>query len=142
MPGQDYRGCGLAPRDPSSTRVFRTAMRKLGLSQLLFVILLLPLLALAVFAGILVNDSWNNYREVQRLALLQRLASATANFAMVAMPGEGRATYPFLGSGSEETRAKMVEQRKVTDRIFAELKEAAAEAALDDPQVRELLQKI
>ena len=67
-------------------------MRKLGLSHLLFVILLLPLLALTVFAGILVNQSWTGYREVQRVAALQRLVSATTQFAMLAMPGEGRAT--------------------------------------------------
>ena len=117
-------------------------MRKLGLSQLLFVILLLPLLALAVFAGILVNDSWNSYREVQRLAVLQRLASAANNFAMFGMPGEGRASYPFMASGAEDLRAKLVEQRKVTDRAFAELKQAAADAALTDPVVTDLLRKI
>jgi len=117
-------------------------MRKLGLSQLLFLILLVPLLALLAFAGILVNDSWNTYREVERVAALQRLVSATVNFAMAAMPGEGRASYPYMASGSEELRARLADQRKVTDRLFAEFREAAATAAVTDPQVNELAQQI
>jgi hypothetical protein len=117
-------------------------MRKLGLSQLLFVILLVPLLALLAFAGILINDSWNSYRDVQRVAVLQRLVSASVNFAMFAMPGEGRSSYPYMASGADDLRAKMTEQRKVTDRLFDELKQAAAAAALADPQVTESLQKI
>src|SRR5262249_14846726 len=83
-----------------------------------------------------------NYRQVERVAMLQRLVSATVNFAMAAMPGEGRASYPYLGSGSEEARARLAEQRKVTDRLFAEFKEAAAEATLADSQVNALVQQV
>src|SRR5262245_2598960 len=117
-------------------------MRKLGLSQLLFVILLVPLLALLAFAGILVNDSLNSYREIQRVVVLQRLVSASVNFAMFAMPGEGRATYPWMITGTEELRAKLAEARKETDRYFADLKEAAAAANLNDPAVRDIMQKV
>src|SRR5262249_21313476 len=117
-------------------------MRKLGLGRLLLLILLLPLLALAGFAGVLVDESRTSYQEMQRVAALQRLVSATHHFSMVAMPGEGFASYPYIASGSEELRAKLMEQRKVTDRAFADLKEMVAAAGLTDQKVLDLVRGI
>src|SRR5262245_4303467 len=96
-------------------------MHKLRLSRLLSLVLILPLLALAGFAWVLFSQSWTAYGEIQRVAALQHVVSASANLAMVAMPGEGRATYPYLASGAPDAQARMVEQRKGTDRIYTDL---------------------
>src|SRR5262245_43655963 len=117
-------------------------MHKLGLSRLLSLVLILPLLALAGFAWVLVSESWTAHRDMQHVAALQRLVSATAYFAMTANPSEGRATYPYLLSGAPDAHAKLVEQRKVTDRAWAEFKAAAASANVSDPKVAELVRML
>jgi methyl-accepting chemotaxis protein len=117
-------------------------MRKLGLRLLLSLILIVPLIALAGFAAILVGDSWTSYREIERLSAIQRFVSATTHLAMTAMPGEGRATYPYLASGTAELRAKLEEQRKVTDRSFASFKEAAAQSGLADQKLLDLVRHL
>jgi methyl-accepting chemotaxis protein len=117
-------------------------MRKLGLRLLLSLILIFPLIALAGFAAILVADSWSSYREVERVAAVQRLVSATTYLAMTAMPGEGRATYPYLASGTAELRAKLDEQRQVTDRAFTSFKEAAAGSGLTDQKLLDLVRHL
>jgi methyl-accepting chemotaxis protein len=117
-------------------------MRKLGLRLLLSLILIFPLVALAGFAAILVGDSWTGYREVERLSAVQRLVSATTYLAMTAMPSEGRATYPYLISGTAELRAKLDEQRQVTDRAFAAFKDAAAQSGLADQKLLDLVRHL
>src|SRR5262249_20316937 len=112
-------------------------MHKLGLSRLFSVVLILPLLALAGFAWVLLNQSWTAYREIERVAALQHVVSASAKLAMTAMPGEGRATYPYLASGAPDAHARLVEQRKVTDRIYADFTAAIAESGISHPKLRE-----
>src|SRR5215813_14067607 len=112
-------------------------MHKLGLSRLFSLVLILPLLALAGFAWVLLKQSWTAYREIEHVAALQHVVSASAKLAMTAMPGEGRATYPYLASGAPDVHARLVEQRKVTDRIYADFKAAIAESGISDPKLRE-----
>src|SRR5262245_48710109 len=109
-------------------------MHKLGLSRLFSLVLILPLLALAGFAWVLLNQSWTAYREIKRVAALQHIVSASAKLAMTAMPGEGRTTYPYLASGAPDAHERLVEQRKVTDRIYADFK---AESGISDPKLRD-----
>src|SRR5262245_33396125 len=117
-------------------------MRKLGLRLLLSLTLVFPLMALAGFAAILVVDSWTAYREVERVSAIQRFVSAATDLAMTAMPGEGRATYPWLASPTPELRTKLEEQRKVTDRAFASFKDAAAESAPTDQKLLDLIRHL
>ncbi|HKA70358.1 MAG TPA: methyl-accepting chemotaxis protein [Xanthobacteraceae bacterium] len=112
-------------------------MHKLGLSRLFSLVLILPLLALAGFAWVLLNQSWTAYREIKRVAALQHVVSASAKLAMTAMPGEGRTTYPYLASGAPDAHERLVEQRKVTDRIYADFKAAIAESGISDPKLRD-----
>src|SRR5215510_5861800 len=112
-------------------------MHKLGLSRLLSLVLILPLLALAGFAWVLLNQSWTAYREIKRVAALQHVVSASAKLAMTAMPGEGRTTYPYLASGAPDAHERLVEQRKVTDRIYADFKAAIAESGISDSKLRD-----
>ena len=62
-------------------------MRNPGLGLLLRVIAIVPLLALAAFGGILVKQSYDEYRDITHVAALQRLASAAATLA-TAVPRE------------------------------------------------------
>src|SRR6195256_3218775 len=87
----------------ASTRLCLTAgviMRNLGLGLLLRVIAIVPLLALAAFGGILVKQSYDEYRDITHVAALQRLASAAATLA-TAVPRESQYAYPYLASGAE-----------------------------------------
>jgi hypothetical protein len=117
-------------------------MQKLGLGHLLRLLVLVPLLALAGFGGILVLQSLGEYRETERVSLLQRLVSATTYFAMTGLPSEGRATYAYWAAPTEDARNKLNEQRAVTDRAFAALKQAAAAADLTDAKSADLVQTI
>src|SRR5215510_10737799 len=75
-------------------------MHKLGLSRLFSLVLILPLLALAGFAWVLLNQSWT-------------------------------------ASGAPDAHERLVEQRKVTDRIYADFKAAIAESGISDPKLRD-----
>jgi methyl-accepting chemotaxis protein len=116
-------------------------MRNLGLGLLLRVIAIVPLLALAAFGGILVKQSHDEYRDITRVAALQRLASAAATLS-TAVPRESQYSYPYLASGAEADRVKMLEYRPLTDRAFANLKAAANEAGLTDATAIELVDAI
>jgi methyl-accepting chemotaxis protein len=116
-------------------------MRNLGLGLLLRVIAIVPLLALAAFGGILVKQSYDEYRDITHVAALQRLASAAATLA-TAVPRESQFAYPYLASGTEADRARMLEYRPRTDRAFADLKTAANEAGLTEPAALELVDAI
>jgi methyl-accepting chemotaxis protein len=116
-------------------------MRHLGLGLLLRVIAIVPLLALAAFGGVLVKQSFDEYREITRVVALQRLVSAAAAYSS-GIPQESQASYPFLASGQEADRARMLARRPITDRIFVELREAAAAANLTDTSAIEILGKI
>jgi methyl-accepting chemotaxis protein len=117
-------------------------MQKLGFGRLLSLVVLVPLLALVGFGGILIFESYTAYRTIERASLLQRLASAISQLSSTGVPTEGRASYPFIASGSEEARAKMLEQRPRTDAIYKEFREAAAAAGIQDPAAAELIRAV
>jgi hypothetical protein len=116
-------------------------MRNLGIGLLLRVIAIVPLLALAAFGGILVKQSYDEYRDITHVAALQRLASSAATLA-TAVPRESQFSYPYLASGAEADRARMLDYRPLTDRTFANLKTAANEAGLTDTAAIELVDAI
>ena len=117
-------------------------MSKLGLGHLLRLLVLVPLLALAALGGVLVLQSLGEYREVQRVASLQRLVSAATYLAMTSVASEGRATYAYWAAPTDEARNKLNEQRQATDRGFAAFRQAAAEAGLTDAKAAELVRTI
>jgi methyl-accepting chemotaxis protein len=116
-------------------------MRNLGLGLLLRVIAIVPLLALAAFGGILVKQSYDEYRDITHVAALQRLVSAAAAFS-TGIPRESGLSYPYLASGSDADRAKMLAQRPITEQAFANVKAAAEAADLDDASSIDIVNRI
>src|SRR5437667_6700786 len=104
----------LPGSDPALPVIAGVMMRHLGLGLLLRVIAIVPLLALAAFGGILVKQSYDEYRDITHVAALQRLASAAAAFSS-GIPRESGLSYPYLASGSDADRAKMLAQRPITE---------------------------
>jgi methyl-accepting chemotaxis protein len=116
-------------------------MRNIKLSRLLNLVALVPLFVAAGFGAILVYDSLSAYRGMEREQSLQRLASATARLGM-GLPRESFASYPFVASGAEDLRAKVLEQRQATDQAYAAFKEAVVAANVDDAKVVQLVREI
>jgi methyl-accepting chemotaxis protein len=116
-------------------------MRDIKLSRLLNLVALLPLLLAATFGGILDLSSLSAFRDIERDQALQRLASAATAFGM-SLPGESYASYPFIASGADDLRAKVLERRKATDQAYAALKEAYAAAGITDPKIIQLDREI
>lgn len=102
-------------------------MRHLGIATLLRLAVLVPLVALLALCAYLLSTGWKDYQTVRRAAALQRLVSSATYLAATIIPDEGRAIYPFLASGTDELRTRMLEQRRATDRAFRELATAASD---------------
>ena len=101
-------------------------MRRVALSRLLVSIALITIAPLALFAGTLTYQSWWRYDELVRASSLVRLAVATSQFAVVALPAEGAVSRAYLVDGN---KAKLEEQRRITDELYRTMREAAAAAS-------------
>jgi methyl-accepting chemotaxis protein len=113
--------------------MYWTTMRKLGLSRLLQLVVLLPLLAMVAFGSVLVLETLYAYREIERLAALEQLVAAASRLTIKALNLESLPTQAFVASGSETQRAQMIAARKVSDEAVRAFAQAAASAGLSDP---------
>jgi methyl-accepting chemotaxis protein len=109
-------------------------MRKLGLSRLFQLVVLLPLLAMMAFGAVLVFDNLSAYREIERLSWLEHLVSAASQLTVNTLNAESTVSQSFAVSGSEDQRAEMYAARQVSDRAIRSFKEAAASVGLFDPK--------
>ncbi len=110
-------------------------MRKIAFSRLLVAVIMVPVTAMILFAGVNSYQSWMRYSELVRASSLVRLAFAVGRFTGVAIPGEGSSTRELLGgSGSREAVEKA---RGITDDLYRAVREAAAANAIKDPRVDE-----
>jgi hypothetical protein len=71
------------------------AMGKLGLGRLLQLVVLLPLLAMVTFGCVLVLETLNTYREVERLSALEQLVVAASRLTIKALNVESAASTAF-----------------------------------------------
>lgn len=90
-------------------------MKRVALSRLLASIALIAIAPLALFAGTLTYQSWWRYEELVRASSLVRLAVATSQFAVVALPAEGATSRAYLVDGD---KAKLEAQRRITDEFY------------------------
>jgi methyl-accepting chemotaxis protein len=104
-------------------------MRHLKFSHLLTAIILIPVLAMALFAGSMTYESWTRYSILRQSESLLRLAVAAGRLGLLALPGEGGASRAFLAGGS---KAELDGVRATTDKLYGELKQAAAANNVDD----------
>jgi methyl-accepting chemotaxis protein len=107
-------------------------MRKIGLSRLLQLVVLVPLLAMGAFGSALIIEALNTYREVERLATFEGLASAVSQLTIMALNAEPQLTRSFIASGSEAARAEMNAARQLSDDSIRSFKEAARSTTLSD----------
>src|SRR5205807_8936535 len=117
-------------------------MRNLGLSRLLQIAVVLPLLALAAFGSVLVLDTLTAYREIERLAALEQLVTAASRLTIQRLNQESGVTQAFVASGTEDQRAGMKLARQRSDEAVLAFKEAAASSGLTDPKALGLVQDI
>jgi methyl-accepting chemotaxis protein len=117
-------------------------MQKLGLSRLLQLIVLAPLLAMLAFGAVLFLETLNTYREVERLAALGKLVSAASQLTVKALNAESAATQSFVPSGSPQLRAEVDAARKVSDEAIRAFKDGAASADLPDPKALGIISDI
>ena len=117
-------------------------MRKLGLSRLLQLVVVVPLLAMVAFGGVLVLETLNAYREVERLSALEQLVSAASRLTTEALDVESPASQAFAATGSETQRAEMNAARQHSDEAIRLFKAAAASAGLTDPKALGLISEI
>jgi methyl-accepting chemotaxis protein len=117
-------------------------MRKLGLSRLLRLVVLLPLLVTAVFGGVLILDTFSAYRQIDRLSTLEQFVAAAGRLVITALSQEATAAQPYLASGSEVQRAEMNAARQRTDEAIRSFKATALSSGLSDRKAAALISDI
>jgi hypothetical protein len=115
------------------------AMKKLGLSRLLHVLVLVPLLALAVFGGLLVYDGFNDYQKIERVSALEQVVTAASRLTIKALNRESDASHAFVASGAERERDALMAARQGSDLAIRALQSATASSSLLDAKARELV---
>ena len=108
-------------------------MRRIAISRLLMVAVLVPLVGLAIFGTKLTWDSWVRYGDLSRASSVLRLAVAGARFAGVAVSGEGTGNRDVIMGRAD--RGILDARRKVTDDIVRELRDAAAALEVRTPRL-------
>jgi methyl-accepting chemotaxis protein len=117
-------------------------MRKLGLSHLLQLVVLVPLLAMGALGGILVLDTLNAYREIDHLSALDQFVGAASRLTNRALNAESIASLFFVTSGSDSQRAEMNAARQGSDAAIRRFKEAAVLARVSDPKAAGIISDI
>ncbi len=134
----DMIGADRLPLHPLARPALRSGrenpMHKIVLSRLLLIIGVVPLVAMAVFAGTLTYQSWSRYDDLVRASSLVRLGVAAGRFVSVAMPAEGAANRDYLAGGD---KAKLDARRRISDDLYRAVREAAAASPVKDPRIDE-----
>jgi methyl-accepting chemotaxis protein len=109
-------------------------MRRLALSRLLQLVVLMPLVATVAFGGVLGLETLSTYREVERLSGLEQLVVAASRLTIKALNAESDASQAYVASGSEAQRAEMLAARQRADDAVRSFKGAARSTGLADPK--------
>src|SRR5215470_3201718 len=117
-------------------------MHRLSLGRLLHLMTFVPLVALAVFGAIIVLGSLHAYRDIEAVNRLEDLVTSASFLSVSALNQESTATHPYVASGSEDTRAKLLAARRVSDDAIRAFKQIAATSDLTDRQALEYVSEI
>ena len=102
-------------------------MRRVAISRLLMVAVLVPLVGLAIFGARLTWDSWSRYADLSRASAVLHLAVATAKFVAIAIPAEGGLNRDVVqGTGD---RSKLPAARRGVDEAWSAVHDAGIAAA-------------
>ena len=117
-------------------------MRHFGLSRLLQIVVMLPLLVLLAFGSMLVLETLSGYREVERLAALEQFVSAASRLTSTWLNQEATVTSAFVASGTQAQRTEMLLARRRSDEAILAFKSGAASAGLSDPNALAIIKDI
>src|SRR5215470_11738383 len=129
-------GGGAAPQIVYRTK---SIMQRISFSKLLLAVVLIPVVALMLFAGTLTYESWSRYGDLVRASSLLRLAVAATRFAVIGNPAEGAASRDYLAGGD---KPKLDERRRTSDDFYRALREAAAANVVKNTAIDEHLKFI
>ncbi|HEY2135094.1 MAG TPA: nitrate- and nitrite sensing domain-containing protein, partial [Xanthobacteraceae bacterium] len=115
-------------------------MRGVAFSRLLFLVVVIPLVALAMFGSLLSYESWSRYSKLNDASSVLRLAVASARFAGIAVPGEGTMNRDIILGRAD--RNQLEPKRRVTDDIYRNLRDAGAALTVKAPTLEEQLRTL
>ena len=117
-------------------------MRKLGLSHLLRLVVVVPLVVVAVFGGVLVYDSFRAYRDIERVSALGELVAAASRLTIIALNKESDASHAFVTTGAERERTELNATRQRADQAIRDFKSAAVTSAVADAKTLQIVGEI
>jgi len=103
------------------------------------IVVALPLSALVAFSGILLLDTFNGYRDIERVAALEKIVVAASRLTIAPLNQEVIQALAFVTTGSEFDRAKMHAARQRSDEAIDSFKNSAASAGLSDSKALEII---
>ena len=112
-------------------------MRRIAFSKLLVILVGVPLVAVVLFAGTLTYQSWLRYGDLTRASSLLHLAVASGRLAGIAIPAEGALSRENAAGADNKTALDA--QRRITDDLYAKLRDAAAANIVSEPKIDEHL---
>ena len=93
-------------------------MRRLALSRLLQLVVLMPLVATVAFGGVLGLETLSTYREVERLSGLEQLVVAASRLTIKALNAESDASQAYVASGSEVSAPRCLRRASARTTLF------------------------
>jgi methyl-accepting chemotaxis protein len=111
----------------------------MSFTRLVMIAVFLPLVALALFAGNMTYESWGRYTGLRRADSLLQLAVAAGRLGLLGLPVEGNAMRAFLAGGD---KAKLDAVRADTEKLYRQVKDAAAANAIKDAKIDGFLKAI
>ena len=115
-------------------------MRRFAFSRLMSIVVLVPLMALALFGGILSHSSWSRYSDLSAASSVLRVAVATGRFVGIAIPGEGGLNRDVIAGAGD--RGQLAAVRRVTDEHYRAVREAGAALSVKVPALEQQLRAL
>ncbi len=106
-------------------------MDKLGISKKLLIMLVVPVMTLAIFAGKSIYDRMEVVEEMEELEHLTEVALA-ASQTVHELQKERGLTAGYLASGGDSFASELIAQRAATDKTFEEFEHHAGHIHLDE----------
>jgi methyl-accepting chemotaxis protein len=117
-------------------------MKRLGLSQLLNILVAVPLAVLVAFGSVLISESLDQYRDIARAAALERLVAAAARLTTRNLNQESEASFVWLASKTPRDREALAAARKRSDQAIQEFQTAAAGSDIQDSKTLQYVREI
>ncbi len=115
-------------------------MRRFAFSGLISFVVFLPLVALAIYGGILSYESWSRYNDLNGASSVLRVAVATARFVGLGIPAEGGLNRDVIAGTGD--RAQLPAVRRAMDDYYRVLHDAGAAMTVTIPTIEQQLKAL